>query len=558
MSRTRQRQQGKSAAELAEEAAQLLRTAPAATLASYYLGTLPFILGLLYFWADMSRSPFASQHLAEAALGLAALFVWMKFWQGVFIGRLRAAIAGTSPPPLNFARCRRLLFVQAALPATGLFVAPLALAFIFPSAWVIAFYQNVAVLAEEESSGLFPLIKRAIRQAVLWPRQNHFVLGILAGFGLYVFLNWATVCFVLPRLIKMLFGVESVFTRSGLSLLNTTFFATMAGLTFLCVDPILKAVYTLRCFYGQSLGSGADLRGEMRRARSGLGLAVLMMFGLVTGVAAQDASMPSPPPGDGPVRQEVKPTAAAPVAVSAPALDHAIEKALKQPQYAWRSPREKAVDSGQEDGIVRRFLTSVWRVVKQGLESFFNWLGRWLSRFFRSGGSSSSGSTWMVLLEIILYGLLMVAVGALAFLAYRAWQGRRRGPGLVLSMPIQPAPDLADENVAADQLPEDGWMKLARELWERDELRLALRAFYLASLAHLAGRNLIRIARFKSNRDYERELQRRGHSFPELLAVFGENVSTFDRIWYGLHDVNSEIVGRFAENVGRMTRGVGR
>ncbi|HXU76404.1 MAG TPA: DUF4129 domain-containing protein, partial [Methylomirabilota bacterium] len=123
------------------------------------------------------------------------------------------------------------------------------------------------------------------------------------------------------------------------------------------------------------------------------------------------------------------------------------------------------------------------------------------------------------------------------------------------SVPIPAAPDLTDENLAADQLPEDGWTRLARELLERGELRLALRAFYFASLAHLAGRNLIRLVKSKSNREYERELGRRGHAFPQLLAVFGENVSVFDRSWYGLHEVNNELVRRFAENVDRLKAG---
>ena len=105
------------------------------------------------------------------------------------------------------------------------------------------------------------------------------------------------------------------------------------------------------------------------------------------------------------------------------------------------------------------------------------------------------------------------------------------------------------------ELPEDGWVKLARELLEKGEFRLALRAFYLANLAHLAGRNLIRIARFKSNHDYERELQRRAHVLPEVLKTFSQNVSVFDRIWYGLHEVNQEIVIRFAKNVENIRAG---
>jgi len=71
-------------------------------------------------------------------------------------------------------------------------------------------------------------------------------------------------------------------------------------------------------------------------------------------------------------------------------------------------------------------------------------------------------------------------------------------------------------------------------------------------LSYLAARNLIRFARFKSNRDYERELRRRGHSFPDLLSVFGDNLVSFERIWYGLHEVNRELVDRFVANVERM------
>jgi Domain of unknown function (DUF4129) len=95
-------------------------------------------------------------------------------------------------------------------------------------------------------------------------------------------------------------------------------------------------------------------------------------------------------------------------------------------------------------------------------------------------------------------------------------------------------------------------MRLARELLERGEFRLALRAFYLASLAHLAAKNLIRIARFKSNREYERELRRRAHSFPDLLSIFGDNLSTLERIWYGTHAADRDLVDRFAANVEKI------
>ena len=113
-------------------------------------------------------------------------------------------------------------------------------------------------------------------------------------------------------------------------------------------------------------------------------------------------------------------------------------------------------------------------------------------------------------------------------------------------------PDLGDERVVASQLPADDWLKLARELMGKGELRLALRALYLASLAHLAQREMISVARFKSNRDYERELRRRARALPDLLSAFAENVGIFDRAWYGLHDVTEEAVQRFQSNLEKI------
>jgi hypothetical protein len=87
---------------------------------------------------------------------------------------------------------------------------------------------------------------------------------------------------------------------------------------------------------------------------------------------------------------------------------------------------------------------------------------------------------------------------------------------------------------------------------EKGELRLALRALYLSSLADLADRQLITIARFKSNRDYERELARRSHALPEVSEIFARNVGVFDRAWYGLHPVTLEAMEEFSGNVNRL------
>ena len=93
MKRATQVKHGKGGLDLVEEAAHLFRAASARTLATYYVGTVPFLLGFLYFWVDMSRSPFAGQHLVEASLAVSALFFWMKFCQASFTARIRAQLA---------------------------------------------------------------------------------------------------------------------------------------------------------------------------------------------------------------------------------------------------------------------------------------------------------------------------------------------------------------------------------------------------------------------------------------------------------------------------------
>jgi len=115
-----QRQQGRRALDLIEEATHLLRTAAPATLAVYFLGTIPFVLGLLFFWADMSRSPLAPQHLAAGSLGMTALFFWMKFWQVSYARRLRAQAANEPLAPLAPRACARIFFHQAVIQPFGL------------------------------------------------------------------------------------------------------------------------------------------------------------------------------------------------------------------------------------------------------------------------------------------------------------------------------------------------------------------------------------------------------------------------------------------------------
>jgi len=526
------RQNGKASFELIEEAFVLLRSSPASVLAAYYLGSVPFVAGFLIFCSDLAGSPTASERIGGATLAMAALFFWMKFFQAIFTRQLLDRVSGTEPESPKVAELLRMASSQAIIQSTGLFIIPLAAMAVLPLGWVYAFYQNASTL-DDGRMRVRDLTRIAWQQAVLWPIQNHLILGALSTFGLYVLINWITLGFLGPQLLKMLFGIESVFTQNPTGMLNTTFFAAMIALTYLSIDPLIKACYVLRCFYGSSVRSGEDLRTEIRRASGRIPamVACLFLFAAAPLLPAQSAS-PEP-------------------AVQRQELDEAITTVIKQDKYTWRKPlpREPAKTFG--------FFTDFLKSIKAAVEKFGDWLGEivqkildWIFPKKRHEESKGFGS-WMTPNLGLLLIVLAAVIAALGFGAVRIVRARRK-TGSVESTASAAIPDISDENTRADELPEDDWTRMGRSLLEQGNLRLALRAFYLGSLAHLASRGLLTITRAKSNRDYERELRRRGHAIPELPVLFGENVGIFDRIWYGLHEVNADLVSHFIGNVEKM------
>jgi hypothetical protein len=230
-------------------------------------------------------------------------------------------------------------------------------------------------------------------------------------------------------------------------------------------------------------------------------------------------------------------------------LDQKIETVIHEPRYTWRMPHTAPPDA--EDGIFKRFAMATFRFLRNTIRTVADWIEELLDWIFGSSAQGNKPSTFDRLAHALPYLLVLLAAGVLVAIAIRVWR-RRNAPVPVVAAVVTATPDLADENVGADQLPEDGWTTLGRDLLERGEYRLAIRAFYLATLAHLAKRSLIGIAQFKSNRDYEIELRRRAHAIPGMLALFSENLSVFERIWYGMHDVSRDLVQDFASTVDRI------
>jgi hypothetical protein len=533
---------GLPAIDLLEEAVRLLRRAPASALVAYYLGAVPCMLAALYFIADMSRSAFAADRLFESAAGMAGAYLWMKCWQTVFTSRLSADLLLKEPPQWTPGRVARMALAQMAAQPTGLILRPAAVILVLPTVFTEIFYQNITVLGDGEQGSLWDLLRRSYAQCRLWPGQAHLATTVLVVFRFFLWVNIYAVIKTAPEALKSYFGVESVFSQHPWDLLNPTLLAASFAGVYLCLDPIRKAFTVLRCFHGSALRTGGDIEVQLKRVRLsrpayGVAAALILLF----------SGWLLPMPVAAAMKEEPK--------VNAQELNRSLDDVLERREYAWRAPRERKALSKEQESWLSQMTKNLDHWLKRLLWKFSHWLGPLIEKFFRwlfgDGTSSESGShDWMSMLGSVRFLFIMLLAAAAILLAILVVRARRRIPtSEARAEPLTPQPDLSQENVTADQLPEDGWLNLASELIQRGELRLALRASYLASLAHLGQRELIRLAKYKSNRDYDRELQRRARSQNELLAAFEGNLQAFERAWYGEHPVTPETLTDFTKKL---------
>ncbi len=573
----------RTATQLLEEAVALLRRTPFSALVSYYFGAIPFWLAVLYFISDMSQNGFAQERLAPESFTLAVLFIWMKCWHCVFTARLRSELMLEGEVTWSAGRITRMILAQAAIQPVGLFVRPtglillllkvvplvkivwsfffgiLGIAACLPAVWISSFYHTAMIVGDGTDLGGDSVMSRAWARARLWPRQAFAAALMLFVFGIFVWVNVAVLLGAVPHLMKMFVGVDTMLTRSGAKgFLNTTFLTATWALTMLCMDPLWKALYVLRCFYGDSLHSGDDLRVWFRRLRADSVRVAALGVAIVTfsaGSISSSLHAAEPAPASGAVAASASNAApsAAP-SVDPEKLNNSIDRVLDQREFAWRMPIPPGMEKeSASKGLLGSWFDDVERMISKAIKKGWAWIKKiyhWLFPNRRHHEESSGGHSGELPWKAIMYTLIAAAVGLIAWSGWRMW--KTRTGAIVTAEVVKAMPDLHSDDVLADQLPEDGWLSFARELMEKGDFRLALRAAYLACLAHLGERQLLTIARYKSNREYDRELQRRARSRDELLSAFGENLNVFERVWYGSHEATRDTLTDFTRNLEKI------
>lgn len=529
--KTSGRPDGPEALDLLEEAAHLVRCAPLSAAALYATGVVPFLLASTYFVADMSRGAYALARLPGEALALTLAFAWMKAWQAVAAEHALAFLEQREPARCGVFGWLQLARRQFSLHALGLLLLPVSASLILPAGWVYAYFQNATVLGLSEGSRAHRV---AGEQARLWPAQNHAALGSLSVLALLVVANVGIAIYFVPSLVRTLTGTERMFAQTGWNPFNTTFLAAVLALGFLVLDPVVKAFYVLRCFYGRSRRTGVDLLVQVRRALgrpvAAIALAVALA-GVTTppihaqGPPVEPAVAPAPPPGVEPAR-----------------LERSLDRVLSRPEYVWRDPAPQAQGMF---GDFARWVRGVNQAINRWLRGLFDKeegeaRGGWGGLF------GVSGSMLMWLLALVAVGVIIAVILSVV---RRAEARRRSAPAVAVATVA-----LEREDVTADQLAEAEWMRLGRDLIARGEIRLGMRALFLGSLAALASRGDVHLARHKSNRDYERELARRGAPLQSVAGMYGENRRAFERVWYGSEVPDDEALSRFEHNVRLLAR----
>jgi len=504
-----------------EEAFDILQRAPVSVWLRYLAGVAPLLVGLLFVWNEFSSAAGPGDNPILATLFLVAVLVWFYRCRQLFAGHLRRVLSLT---PVT-GKATGPDWSLTTFEGTKLVAMPLAVLSVVPLGFATAFYRSITLFAAEGLPARDAAVK-AWRAATAWQRENWFTLAIVTLLGLAVFIDVALTVIIAPMLVKIFTGYESIFAQRGAAVLSVQF-PIIVALTWLCFDPLLQAVYVVRAFKWEGLRTGEDLLVRLKRLAP-----ILALFALAASHAALFAE-PAP-------------------ALSRDDLNQSIDRTLQSRDYAWRIP-PAATEAEKKDWFLDtvdravEWLQKGWKAMRDLWSDALDWIDRMLRPIMPSSDRIPSGKPSAVRPVFYVMGIVILA---LALVLLWKFGPRRTVPRAAPAISMA-AVDLNNEGLLASDLPEDEWLKMADGYANSGDLRLALRALYLGTLALLNHRGFLTIHACKSNRDYERELRRRSRD-SALSQIFRLNIRSFEQSWYGFHEVTGEQIQHFRDNLGRM------
>lgn len=215
-------------------------------------------------------------------------------------------------------------------------------------------------------------------------------------------------------------------------------------------------------------------------------------------------------------------------------LNESIVTTLDRPEFAWRLQPE--VNAENQQGIIGSFIERLGDSIRTGLktlERFADALGRWIEKLLDSqqDPTSTTFAGWPIRPSFV----IVLAVLTIGLIGFYLWKRKDRHLRATDS-PLEALPDLeeiAQKESDAAEVEATKWLQWAENLRRQGRRREAIRALYLGQLSSLANSGFLRLAFFKTNRDYRSELDRKAHHWPDLARGFSESVGYFEETWYG-------------------------
>jgi len=515
-------------------------------LSLHLLACVPFLIGLMFFIFRFANYNSTDNDIIRWSLLLTVLFCWKNFVQCLLCGKMMDITARREHQKLSFKKMVMIFFKQTVIQSPG----PLLIVFLIGAPWIAwmlvpvavfmlpaFFYTSAVVCAVEPELGFWSFLeKTASYISANFVKLLGMMLVVIVG-TVILCLNITIVILAIPFLLKMFWGIDTQFTlaacMSPALFFNTTLWSIILALTYLLVDPFCRLLYVLRVFYSESIGKGWDILSTLHGISSGAAKGILVFLLLLSAILLKADTAAAKPP---PPRQKTE--------ITGRQLEKRIDETLKQLEFQWRQPKTVT----EEESWIAKYLRLVLKYIGEVIQSILDFL----RDFFKKNMSPDSSAklsgfklflmnVWMVLKYLI--PVLLITL--IAFIILRKLRNRKKDKNIVSRAARRP--DLTKENVIADELEEYEWLKLGRELLDKGELRLALRAFYLACISALAQRKLLLVRPYKTDYEYLRELRRRAHIMPETISVFENNVGVFQQIWYGDYPVSRELLDKYVE-----------
>lgn len=530
----------------------------------YYAGAAPLVLCFIPLWVVDGQIRVSDGSLLLQAVLLAGTYLLRARMVARYVQRVRErafGVPGAKPAGVaaQAAATGRLLAWKITLSLAALATAPtVAASSFFYSACQFANLEAQEDASERHSFG------GCLTLASQWFGGSLVLFLMLFPLWIAVWLNGLILAMILPALLRSIFGVKTLLsTPMGVyALLQSSAFwlALFAG-AWLALDPVVKCTFIAVYQHLRSRREGDDLRGALgslpreqqkkaeliAASRPGGRAIIASLIVLATALlgasqtARARAANASLTPG-GP-----ETAAGSPSEARVQKLRQALDRESQRSIYRWHDAEHPSPPTWLD-----KLLGKIGRGFERASEAFSSFLRRLWPRGLTFSPEKEKGGGWR--LKDIRLWLALVLVLTLGVGASLIWLRRRR-EAAQLSVPLEiaPLPDLS--NAVASERSEDEWFALAERLEGEGEMRLALRAAYLALLAGLARREWLTIRRDRTNREYLDEFTRRWRRRPqaavevrlEIPEKLRSSLRLFDRVWYGSYGLTRAAVAAYRQ-----------